>query len=245
MRNSTQIEQVETYLGELDAALSAGGVTDRPDIVASIREHIESALGDDDPTPEKVDQVLRSLGDPLTIAEEAGATEPEPETPAPPPVPPTAAPPPPPTPTPAPEPLTRPWVPAVVILTIAVSAITLIAIVPAITLLIGLAMLWISTLWTPAEKLLGTVLLPIPGLLIAASFFSAGSSDSAVNVECEADGPAGPNPPQQCGPTKADGPPEWVGYVIVAGLIAALAVSVAAAVVLYRRGAKRALEQAL
>ncbi len=69
---------VVRYLAELDSALAARNAPDRDQIVTQIGEHIAQALGPlPDPPEADVAGVLRELGDPLRIAEEAAPGSPE------------------------------------------------------------------------------------------------------------------------------------------------------------------------
>lgn len=67
MPRGTRFEQVDRYLAELREALSDRPADERADIVAAIREHIESALPDD-ASQNDIERELRALGDPLVIA---------------------------------------------------------------------------------------------------------------------------------------------------------------------------------
>lgn len=75
MPHGTRFEQVDRYLAELREVLSDRPADERADIVAAIREHIESALADD-AGPGDVVHVLRTLGDPMVIAATAGEAGP-------------------------------------------------------------------------------------------------------------------------------------------------------------------------
>ncbi|NEE03563.1 HAAS signaling domain-containing protein [Phytoactinopolyspora halotolerans] len=214
---------MDRYLAEVDAALTERGVVDRADIVASLREHIESALGEDPASPEDVDEVLASLGDPLAIAAEASTETPRYVVAA--------------------RDSRRwvaPWIPAAVVALVMVGALTWVFYLPILVLLAGVVLLWGSALWTPGEKLLGTLLLPAPGVALwalgVAAFTTAEVCESeSVAVEVGSD----ETPPVET--TCTGGLAVWENVVWTGLLVAAVVAGVVAAVVLYRRGVARAL----
>lgn len=210
-------EPVRAYLAELDAALAERKVPDRQDIVASIREHIDSSLGPGPVDDERVHGVLTALGDPLAIAADAAEHEP-----------PTAG---------RRGPLTASWVPALTIALILVSSLTLLFYLPVVTLLVGLVLLWISALWTPGEKLLGTFLLPAPGIAV---IVAGGVAFSGVMCTSQ----SGPVPVGSGAPAEVEevctGGATLVENVISVGAVAVVVVaSIVTAVMLYRRGTAR------
>lgn len=148
--------QVERYLAEVDAALTARGVTDRNEILAGLREHI-GADGRDKA------EVLRELGDPVMIAaaaaDEIGVADNKRS-----------------------GARGRTWFPILALVLIFVGALLLIFVVPALLLLAGLVMLWLSPAWTVREKLWGTLLVPAPGLAIAILLGVATSVQSCVTT---------------------------------------------------------------
>lgn len=217
MRNSTRIPQVENYLAELDAALQARGAGDRTEIVDSIREHIESALSDE-ASSDEVAQVLRDLGDPLAVAADAGEPQPAPKSEPPSPKAGTR------------EPLTQTWVPAVVVLLTAVSALGAVFILPAIATLAGAVMLWMSALWTKTEKWLGTLLLPLPGLI-----FSVIGVASVVGGDTVSDTAGDPDPSFTS--------MTLINDVGVWALPASAVLAIVVGVLLVKRGLRRAAEK--
>ncbi|NED97810.1 hypothetical protein G1H11_21150 [Phytoactinopolyspora alkaliphila] len=234
MRSAIQVEKVRRYLDELDAALAERGVVDRAEIVASIREHIESDLAEREPSDDDVDRVLASLGDPLTIAAEAcGSAEADgaeshaaahrgslDER--------------------GPGMLAGSWVPAAVVALVMLSSVTLFFYLPVVTFLIGLVLLWASTLWTPWEKLLGTFVLPLPGVavwVVLGGLFLASTECVSESSSVEVGSGGVPEVSTVC-----TGGLSALGSIIGAGLlIAAVTGGIAAAVVLYRRGMSRVL----
>ncbi|NDL59465.1 DUF1700 domain-containing protein [Phytoactinopolyspora mesophila] len=220
MRNNTQLEKVRLYLDELDAALAARGVFERAEIVASVREHIESALGESGAAAD-ADAVLASLGDPLTIAAEAddvGGRGRRDDS--------------------APATLSSSWVPPAVIALVMLSSLALMFYLPIVTLLIGLVVLWVSTLWRPGEKLLGTFMLPLPGVALWAALgagFTSGEVCVSESTEVEVGSGQIPDVEQVC----TGGATVWGSVVGTGFFAAALAAGIAAAVVIYRRGMSR------
>ncbi|TDC49201.1 hypothetical protein E1212_19090 [Jiangella ureilytica] len=229
MLTATQHQRIDRYLAELDGALGGLPETERADVVAGVREHIEAALTDRGGiTDDDVDEVLRALGDPLTIA--AGATGDDGGSPGPATV--------------ASEDdrvrtvpmLQRDWVPGFVMVGLLIGplVLTLLATIGGIFLLPfvmlgGWAVLWISPLWTPLEKLAGTFLLPGVGILLFVGLFTTGSTevcgggmreDGSTYQTCTTDGWLTPMV-------------FWITFVAVAAL------SIGTAYVLYRNGRRR------
>ena len=145
--------QVERYLAEVDAALAARGVVDRDDIVAGLREHIADASSTDGGRSQA--EVLRELGDPQLIAE--AATGPDAQR-----APSSAA--------PAGTRTTgRPWFAAVALGLVFFGALLGVLsgwIVLSGVVVVGWLMMWVSSVWTPVEKLAGTLLVPAPGIAL-------------------------------------------------------------------------------
>ncbi|WP_166354863.1 DUF1700 domain-containing protein [Phytoactinopolyspora limicola] len=219
--NNTEIAQVGRYLTELEAALAERAVADRDDILASVRDHIESALGDDDVSEADVAQVLTQLGDPLAIAAEAADPD-------------------------VSDPLDRGarprwsarWVPAAVIALIMISSVLWAWFLPLITLAAGIVLLWGSALWTPGEKLAGTVLLPAP----AVAWWGLGIG-SVADEMCVAESTGvevGSGQAEQVDVVCEGGTAVWESVVGTGLLVAAVLGGVMAAVLLYRRGMTRA-----
>lgn len=66
---------VSAYLADLARALSGVEESERADVLASVREHVEAALGDGEPTSDEVRTVLEHLG---PVERIAAAAEPGP-----------------------------------------------------------------------------------------------------------------------------------------------------------------------
>ena len=134
------------------------------------------------------------------------------------------------------------------------------SLVPVVGWLVGVALLWASRRWTPGEKLVGTLVVPLgPGgvlVLGALSPLAAGqvcsTTSGAVATQVA---PAAPGlPTDALGTTDlgaaSDGVQDTVttcsgglplpGWVVALGLLLALVLPVVVAVVLYRRAAARA-----
>jgi hypothetical protein len=234
MLTATQHQRIDRYLAELEGALGDLPESERADVVAGVREHIEAALADrPEVTDADVDEVLRALGDPLTIAAEAtGDTGIDDGV------------------SPGPAgvgprrdvPLTsRDWVPGLVVVALLAAPLVLtllatlggIFLLP-IVMLAGWTVLWISALWTPAEKVAGTFLLPALSVLLFFGLFTTGGGevcsggvreDGTTYESCSSDGWLTPAV-------------FWVVFLVV------VAASIATAVVVYRNGRRRATELA-
>ena len=171
---NTRTAAVERYLRDLSAALGGIRPDERADIVASVTDHIDSALdGIESPTPDDVQRVLDGLGDPMAIAASAARTESRR--------------------VPVPE---RTWVPAAAVLSLLLGGVLFFLVVPMVLWLAGLILLWVSPLWRVWEKALGTLLVaPLGYALVGSVFFPSGyvescSSDSTGVVECTSSGPS-------------------------------------------------------
>ena len=225
MLTATQHERIDRYLAELTGALGDRPEAERDDVVAGVREHIQAALADRPAvTDDAVDDVLRALGDPLAIgAEASGPAEAgtagtglgSEQVPL----------------------LQRGWIPLAVVapLTLGIFALLFFVSFGGILLLPFLIvgswiMLWLSPLWVPWEKVIGTVLLPAPGL--AAVLGISGASSQTCVGESSVAGEE--TLPETCSEVTSDpvlALPVTV-VLVVAGILAA--------VVLYRNGRRRA-----
>lgn len=226
MLTATQHERIDRYLAELAGALGDLPESERDDVVAGVREHVQAALADRPAvTDADVDEVLRALGDPLTIAAEAtgddggsggravGGSEDHRIRTVP--------------------VLQRDWVPGFVVVALLAAPLVLtfvatlggIFLLPFV-LLAGWAVLWISPLWTPVEKLAGTFLLPALSVLLFLGLFTTGSTEvcsggSDIPTTCTTEG--------------------WLTPVVFWIIFATVAAgSIATTVVLYRNGQRRA-----
>jgi hypothetical protein len=119
-----------------------------------------------------------------------------------------------------------------------VSAATLFFYVPVATLLVGLVLLWATSLWTPGEKLLGTFLLPLPGiawLLVLGAAFTTTETCVSESAEVEVGSGQVPDVVEVC----TGGVPMWQSVLATGLLVVAVVSGIAAAVMLYRRGMSR------
>jgi uncharacterized membrane protein len=215
MTASQGTDQVERYLRELSAALSAMPDAERADVVAGIREHIDASLPNQ-PTDADIERVLGGLGDPLAIAAEAGGgpqASVEPNIPM----------------------LRRSWVPAATALSLMLGVLFSWLVVPILFWLAGVVLLWASPLWRTAEKILGTVVFVVaPPVVLGTGLMSVsapsgrcdGVSVDSVTVECVAD------------ITRDSLPQVLLPYVLY------FVVLIGTGVFLWRRGAARALVSA-
>ncbi len=231
MLTATQHQRIDRYLAELAGALGALPASERDDLVTGVREHIQAALADlPERTDADVDEVLRALGDPLTIAAEATGDDGDSGGPA------------------AVATgddrrrdvpmLQRDWVPGLVVATLMAAPLVLTALagfggiflLPVATVA-GWTVLWMSPLWTPTEKLLGTFLLPGLNVLLFLGLFHTSSSEMCTG---------GSDTPTTC--TTEGG---WLTPAVFwAILLVVAAASVATIVVVYRNGRRRAAEPA-
>jgi hypothetical protein len=191
MNSSHQrIAEVERYIHELAIALSSLPPEEREEVIAGIREHIDDALlAIPEPTGDDVRRILDGLGDPLTIAADAGARSmaapaPDPTTPpraavsrphadAP------GAPTTPAAPASSPEQavslLQRDWIPAATVLAFAVAAVFSwvggpgVWFIAAAVWLAGLVTLIASPLWSGFEKVVGIAVFGAGPVLVAVS----------------------------------------------------------------------------
>lgn len=128
---------VRTYLATLNRLLD--GVPERPLVVDGVTQHITDALADGPADPARVRAVLDELGDPATIAAEAGSAAPAPR--------------------PARFTDRRSGAVLAVVLLTAGNLV-----LPAASWIVGLGLLWFSKGWSVLDKLVGTLL---PALLTA------------------------------------------------------------------------------
>ncbi|SEF08196.1 Uncharacterized membrane protein [Jiangella alba] len=245
MLTATQHQRIDRYLDELAGALGGLPASERDDLVAGVREHIQAALADrPEVTDADTDEVLRALGDPLAIAAEAtgddgvrsgpagagnaragsagagsagaGSAGGSGKRPLP----------------------QRDWVPAAVVVLLAAAPLVLpvLAMVGGffalpVALIAGWVLLWVSPLWTPGEKTAGTFLLPALGIFWLFALVGAvgttvcsGSMDSDGTVTSEVCTSDSPVPPV-------------VAWILLAVFAVATVVT---AVVLQRNGRRRA-----
>ncbi len=233
MLTATQHQRVDRYLAELAGALGGLPESERDDVVAGVREHIETALTGRSPvTDAAVDEVLRALGDPLAIAaaavDDGGSGAPGAAGPAA---------------QPRKAPLTsRGSTPTLVgvVLLVGVAPLVLgffvgLFLLPFV-LIAGWALLWLSPLWTTGEKVAGTFLLPALGpVFFLFTFLVSGGTEM-----CPGSGTSGGMYTETCTREGAVLAPLGAWAVTAALAVA----SVGTAVVLYRNGRRRAAELA-
>src|SRR5262245_10778943 len=135
MMNTTVADQlVAGYLARLDAALSDLPAARREELLEQVREHIATARAElgDEAGEAQIRTLLDRLGDPATIAAEAGERPAEP--------------------TPA-----RPgWREIGALVLLPIGGI----VIPVIGWFIGVALLWSSDHWSARSKLIGTLVVP-------------------------------------------------------------------------------------
>ncbi|HET6817338.1 MAG TPA: hypothetical protein VFH66_08970 [Mycobacteriales bacterium] len=149
--------RVEAYLRQLNFALSPLPWDQRNEIFTDISDHIARELTAVGGEPTAVDDVLRRVGDPHAIAQEAGA---------------------PPLPMPVP-PRTGRGLEIAAVLLISAGSIF----VPLLGWLVGVVLLWVSRRFTRADKLIGTLLPPFgffAPFVLAFMPLSSGSSTACV-----------------------------------------------------------------
>ncbi len=223
MLTAAQHQRIDRYLAELSGALGDLPATEREDVVGGVREHIQAALADRSTvTDADVDQVLRALGDPLTIAATAtgGRDAPMPESERDVPV------------------LQRDWIPGAVVATLLLGPLILpffvsfggILLLP-LLLVVSWAVLWISPLWTALEKLAGSFLLPALGTSLLFGLIGVGSTET-----CMSSSSTNGDTSEVCTTDGGVLAPAAAWAVLVAAAVA----SIATAVVLYRNGRRRA-----
>jgi uncharacterized membrane protein len=148
--------RVESYLRQLDFALSPLPWEQRNEIFTDISEHIERELASTGGDPAAVEDVLRRVGDPHAIAQEAGAPA-------------------------APMPPPRQGRGLEIAAVILISAGSFL--IPVLGWIVGVVLLWVSRRFTRADKLIGTL---VPPLGFFAPFFllfaASGSSHSGPCV---------------------------------------------------------------
>jgi hypothetical protein len=141
---------VERYLERLHTELADVPPSRRDEIVEQISEHIAAGRAELPTGSEsEVRSLLERLGDPAVIAEEAGERR---ERPAP----------------------QRRWLEVLALVLLLVGGVIL----PVVGWFVGVVLLWVSTVWSTRDKLIGTLVFP-GGLLPAfAVGFLAGDAES-------------------------------------------------------------------
>jgi len=194
------------YLDDLGGLLRPLTALQRIEVIDGVRDRIDRAVADlgREPTGQDMEQILEAVGSveavataalaaqapAAAVASTAGVTSSQPPTrvedkPAP-------------RPTrnfdlstipamewpdePAPRPsMTRRWLPFVVLLLIGIGSFFLLFLLPALALIVGAILLWISPLWTTAEKAIGTAVPAIGlGAFLPLLALGAGSSGNPM-----------------------------------------------------------------
>jgi len=184
--------QVDAYLRQLDFALSTLPWDQRSEIFTDISEHIQRELAGAGDDPAVVAAVLERVGDPRAIAQEAGA-------------PPAVAPMP-------PRPRGRGLEIAAVILISAGSFL-----LPVIGWIVGVALLWASSRFSRADKLVGTLVPPFGFFapLFLALTASSGSGSLCVHQVSPVTGAT------SCTVHSSGGLPATVGITLLLVLVGA------------------------
>ncbi|WP_420111053.1 HAAS signaling domain-containing protein [Pseudactinotalea sp.] len=193
-------DRTTAYLDDLARMLGTLDPLERADVLDGVRDHVSSALGDlgREPSDADLDRIFADLGSPgdvaaAALADRAGSMlPPSGQRPA----------------------LSHAWVPPVATGLIFLGAAFGFLVLPVALLLAGLVLLWISPLWSAAEKVVGTIL-PVLGLggfaLSGLLLFHVEAGDSTGGVTP-------------------------LGYLLIAAALAGLATLVLVAV----RGGRRA-----
>ncbi len=139
------------YLDDLARLLDPLDPIERAEVLDTVREHLDSIIAelDQEPTDADIDRILTSLGAPGQVAEAALADWTNR----------TAS-----STTPAPQQrpaLSRVWVPPVALAAIVLGSLSAPFLVPILVLVAGVVLLCVSPLWSPWQKVLGAVGIPL------------------------------------------------------------------------------------
>ncbi|WP_159620159.1 HAAS signaling domain-containing protein [Ruania rhizosphaerae] len=139
------------YLDDLARLLDPLDPIERAEVLDTVREHLDSMIAelDQEPTDADIDRILTSLGAPGQVAEAALADWTNR----------TAS-----STTPAPQQrpaLSRVWVPPVALAAIVLGSLSAPFLVPILVLVAGVVLLCVSPLWSPWQKVLGAVGIPL------------------------------------------------------------------------------------
>jgi hypothetical protein len=162
--NATTADQlVASYLAHLQAALHDLPTARREELLEQVSEHIATARAELGPHASEADirLLLERLGDPATIAAEAGQRPDEPTEP----------------------PRTRRgWMEVAALILLPIGGI----IIPVLGWFVGVALLWSSPRWSVRDKWLGTLVVPgglaLPGALGGLAVSTQGCSSAPVPV---------------------------------------------------------------
>lgn len=213
MTTSTVERLVADYLSRLEAASASLAPDRRDELLEEISSHIATARAASTAGDEAgMRTLLERLGQPEVIA--AAALDDSPSTGA------------------------RPhWVssrPSTALELTAVLMLTAGSFLPVVGWLVGVVLVWVSSRWTTAEKLLGTLVVPLgPGgaLMLGGLLTQTCSGSTLVTQE------SGSDTVVTTGTCTGFALPQWLGVPL---LVLALVAPVVVAVVLYRRARARA-----
>jgi uncharacterized membrane protein len=164
--NATTADQlVASYLARLRAALHDLPAARREELLEQVSEHIATARAELGPEASEAEirLLLERLGDPATIAAEAGQRPDDP----------------------AESPQTQKragWMEVAALILLPIGGIIL----PVLGWFVGVALLWSSARWTVRDKLIGTLVVPgglaLPGALGGLAVSAQGCSSAPVPV---------------------------------------------------------------
>lgn len=216
MTTSTVDRLVADYLARLEAASAALPSDRRHELVEEIGSHIAAARADGAAADEAaVRTLLERLGQPEVIAAAAWDDSPSDDA--------------------RPGAVSDP--PSTALELTAVLLLTVGSFLPVVGWLVGAVLLWVSSRWTTAEKLLGTLVVPLgPGGAIVLGGLISQSCSGDVVVSQESTSGVVETVVTQ-GACTGVALPDWLGVpLLVVSLVAPFVV----AVVLYRRALARA-----
>lgn len=218
MTTSTVDRLVTDYLVRLEMAGAALPPERRDELLEEISSHITTARASGAAADEAaVRTLLERLGQPEVIA--AAALDDSPSTD----VPPGGV-------------STRP--PSTALELAAVMMLTVGSFLPVVGWLVGLVLLWVSSRWTAAEKLLGTLVVPLgPGGVIVLAGLLPTQSCSSSGTVTQGSGSDAINTVATTEVCTGFALPVWLGVPL---FVVALVAPIVTAIVLYRRAQARA-----
>ncbi|GAA4422982.1 hypothetical protein GCM10023169_18040 [Georgenia halophila] len=164
--------RADRYLDDLGRMLAGIDPTERAEVLGAVREHLDDAVAalGHEPSGTEMTAVLAELGPPSEVAAEAMAgrsaggqgAQAQPQVTR--------------------SALSRSWVPPVAVLAVALGALLWPLMVPILVLAGGIILLCASPLWTPAEKALGSIVLPLglAPVALSVAFFALVSYEGAA-----------------------------------------------------------------
>lgn len=223
MTTSTVDRLVTDYLARLEAASAALPPERRDELLEEISSHITTARAAGAAADEAADEaavrtLLERLGQPEVIA--AAALDDSPSTD----VRPGGV-------------STRP--PSTSLELAAVLMLTVGSFLPVVGWLVGLVLLWVSSRWTAAEKLLGTLVVPLGpgGVIVLGGLLSSTQTCSSGGTVTQGSGSDAINTVAANEVCTGFALPVWLGVPL---FVVALVAPIVIAVVLYRRARARA-----